>query len=302
MSLRMRIIRLVLRAGPKPFRSPEAVRRTAARRSFAEVPAALRRLCRVSVQTVNGFPVITLTPRHPSGVELMYLHGGAYVFPLRRAHWWIITAVIRRTGATVTVPLYGLAPGYCAEDALSFVEAAAKEIRMRAPGHPVFLAGDSAGGGLALAHVMDQRNQGNAQPDAVFLFAPWVDCSMSNPAIPRLEPDDPMLDVPGLLYSARLWARGLPLDSWKVSPINGALEGLAPLHLFQGGRDLLLADAEQFAAKAAAGSTPVELQIAPDGFHVYVAAAFTPEARLALERVAAVMNAAGRRRKPGRRG
>lgn len=298
MSLRMKLVRLALSAAPRPFRTEEAVRRTAGRRRSPNVPLALRRRCRVGRNTVEGFPVITLTPRHPSGTglpsgaELMYLHGGAYVFPLRRPHWWIISAIIRRTGATVTVPLYGLAPQHSVAEALPFVDAVWEGIRRRSPGAPLFLAGDSAGGGLALAHLIDRRNRGKARPDAVFLVAPWVDCSMTNPAIERLQRHDPLLDVPGLLYAARLWADGLPLDSWRVSPVNDTLEDLPPILLFQGGSDLLLPDAERFAAKAAAAGTPVELQVAPDGFHVYVAAAFTPEAAGALDRIAGVVKGA----------
>ncbi|MBO0897003.1 MULTISPECIES: alpha/beta hydrolase fold domain-containing protein [Arthrobacter] len=290
MSLSMRLAGLALRAAPRAFRTPEVVRRTAARRRRPSVPLTLRRLCRVREEVVAGFPVMTLTPRKPSGRELIYLHGGAYVFPLREAHWWIITALIRRTGATVTVPLYGLAPWHSVAEALPFVEAVHRAVARRAAGARVFLAGDSAGGGLALAHVIDRRNRSESQPQAVFLFAPWVDCTMSNPGIPVLERRDPMLDIPGLVYCAQLWARGLPLDSWRVSPINDTLAGLAPVYLFQGGRDLLLPDAERFAVKAAAASSPVELQVAPDGFHVYVAATFTPEARAALDGVARVVN------------
>lgn len=290
MSLSMTLTGLALRAAPRAFRSPEAVRRTAARRRRHSVPLPLRRLCRVHEETVAGFPVITLTPRKPSGRELMYLHGGAYVFPLREAHWWIIAALIRRTGATVTVPLYGLAPWHSVAEALPFVDAVHQAVARRAAGGRIFVAGDSAGGGLALAHVIDRRNRGQSQPRAIFLFAPWVDCTMSNPDIAPLEHLDPMLDVPGLVYCAQLWARGLPLDSWQVSPVNDSLAGLAPMHLFQGGRDLLLPDAERFAAKAAEASLPVELKIARGGFHVYVAATFTPEARSALGSVARVIN------------
>ena len=291
MSLSMRLAVLALRAVPRSFRSPDTVRRTAARRRRPAVPFTLRRVCRVREDVVAGFPVITLTPKHPSGSELIYLHGGAYVFPLREAHWWLIRALIRRTGATVTVPLYGLAPQHSVAEALPFVDAVSTAVARRSPGAPVFLAGDSAGGGLALAHVMDRRNRGERRPQAVFLFAPWLDCTMSNPGIPPLERRDPMLDVPGLLYCADLWARGLLLDAWQVSPINDSLEDLPPMYVFQGGRDLLLPDAVRFAAKAAAASSPVELHVAPDGFHVYPAATFTPEARRALAHVARVINA-----------
>lgn len=290
MSLPMSLVRLALRAAPRPFRTPETVRRTAGRRSTPAVPATLRRLCTVQQETVLGLPVITLTPRQSSGSELLYLHGGAYVFPLRLPHWWIITAIIRRTGATVTVPLYGLAPEYSVGDALPFVDAVTERVRLRSPEAPVFLAGDSAGGGLALAHVMDRRNRGREQPDGVFLFAPWVDCSMSHPGIARLVGRDPLLDVPGLLYCAELWAHGRSLSSWQVSPIHDALTDLAPTWLYQGGADLLLPDAELFAAKAAAAGAPVELQVWPGGFHVFVAATFTPEARQALAHMAGIVN------------
>ena len=265
----------------------------------APVPGWLRRLCEVETLLVGGFPVTVLTPRRgPSGAQLVYLHGGAYVHPLLGAHWSIIGGLIRRTGVTVWVPSYGLAPEHTVDEAYPLLQEvqrrATDRARITEHTHPVFVAGDSAGGGLAVGLALRCRDEGISAAAALFLFSPWLDVTLSNPAIDALEADDPMLDRAELIDDGVLWAAERGTADPLVSPLNAdraELAELPPLHLYQGTADILLADAKLFAARAGGAGAEVTLRIYPGAIHVFVGAPWTPEAHRALADVAQRMHA-----------
>ncbi|MDO9397246.1 MAG: alpha/beta hydrolase fold domain-containing protein [Herbiconiux sp.] len=259
----------------------------------ARLPASLRRLCTVREQRVEGRRVITLTPRRGStGVELIHAHGGYYVHPLVAPHWAFLEALIRASGVTVTVPLYGLAPEHAGEEALPFLSAVYLGVRDRAGAHPVFLSGDSAGGGLAVAQALRFARGGLPAPQGLILIAPWLDVTMTDPDIVAMEKVDPMLDVTRARVSGRLWAGGRDPRDPEVSPLfasRSALAGLPPVRIVQGGRDLLLPDVRRFARRLREAGVDEVTRIYPDGFHVFVGVPALPESRSALAWIAAFL-------------
>ncbi|MFF7385454.1 alpha/beta hydrolase fold domain-containing protein [Streptomyces griseoluteus] len=296
MSLAMKLTGLLLRGKPNVFVTEERLREALCHNPpDAPVPESLRRRCLVSTGTVDGHEVITLTPRAgATGTEVIYLHGGVYVRPLVSAHWRIIEALIRRTGATFVVPLYGLAPRHTADDAYRFLDTVYATVVQRAGNHPVLLAGDSCGAGLSVGLAIRCRNEGLRPPAGLILFSPWLDVTMTNPGIPALTPLDPMLAPAGFIAAGRDWAGGRDVTDPLVSPLQDTLENLPPITVYQGGHDILLPDAEKFTTKARAAGTPVDLRVWPTAFHVFVGAGWTPEARQALRDAAARIRSAGR--------
>jgi len=240
----------------------------------APVPASLRRRYTVDDERMRGRGITTLRPRGAvAPVTIVYLHGGAYVHPLVPAHWWIVDRLLRATGATVIVPRYGLAPESTVDDALALLDELVGRIEGR-----LLLAGDSAGAGLALAWTQRRRDAGQRMPDALQLFSPWLDATMTNPGIAELEPD-PMLVRTRLLDSARSWARDRALDDPLISPGLGDLDGLPPTVVHQGGQDLLAPDARR-------ARRSLQVRLYPDGFHDFMAAWWTAEARAVYAEVA----------------
>src|ERR1700743_2097107 len=136
-------------------------------RQPAPVTASLHELCEVTTAQIDGCTVVTLTPRsNASGIEIVYTHGGAYVHPIIRRHWDLLQAIIERTGATVTVPLYRLAPAGGMPEAYALLDEVYETVTKRAGSeNPVFLARDSAGGGLALGQAVRRRDGGGRQPN-----------------------------------------------------------------------------------------------------------------------------------------
>jgi RND superfamily putative drug exporter len=291
MSISMAVTRGLLRFAPLATATEESTRAKAERGLHpAEIPASVRRIAHVQRREIGGRTVVDLSLKNGSSRgHLIYLHGGAYAFPLIAAHWSIVGSLMRASGASVTVPLYGLAPRHGVTEAYALLDALYDEATTRH--ERVYLAGDSAGGGLALGQAMRVRDHGGRPPAGVILFSPWVDATMENPDVAGLAPLDRLIAPAGLAAAARWWAGEVGVRSPLVSPLFGDLAGLPPVSTHQGDHDILYADAVLLDAgiRAAGGSST--LDVYPGAFHDFVGAPWTPEARLALTRAAAVLAA-----------
>ena len=287
MSLRMSVTSSVVRArGRLSPRTPVEQLHGRPYPEPAAVPADLRRSHRVDRTEVSGRPVLRLTPRAGAdGTHLIYLHGGAFVMPLLSAHWWIVRELVKGTGTTVTVPLYRLAPEGDANEGYDFLRAAWASVVSRPSVERIVVAGDSAGGCLAIGLAMILRDAGERMPDHVVGFSPAVDVSATHPAVRELDPHDPMLSTDVVMPMAAAWARDRSLQDPLVSPLYGYPAGLPPVHVVQGGRDILAPDALTFAGNLRRAGNEGRLIYEPGAFHVYVGAWWTPEARRAFRHV-----------------
>jgi monoterpene epsilon-lactone hydrolase len=292
MSISMALTRSLLRVLPTTTESAETALRFAQERTApAEIPDRLRRIARVEESTVDGRRVVRLSPRgRPGGAHLIYTHGGCYLYPITSVHWRLLGTLIRDSGVSVTVPLYGRAPDYTAEEAYPLLDRLYDEA-VETHGARVFLGGDSAGGGLALGQAVRYRDTGRRAPAGVLLISPWLDVTMGNPQIARLAPLDHLLAPAGMAAAGAWWAGGLDPRSPLISPLLGDLHSLPPVAVFQGGRDILSADATLLAERIAAAGGDVRLEFHPGAFHVFVGAPWTPEARSALRHAAAFLAA-----------
>lgn len=251
------------------------------------LPTVLKQLCDIQEEHINGQPVYTLTPKTGKrSAHIIYTHGGAYINALRSEHWDMIRKLIEKTGATVTVPIYPLAPEHTYKDAYAFLENVYRSVIVVTPADHIILCGDSAGGGLALGQAMRYRDSGLPLPGRIILFAPWLDVTMSNPRVQQLAKEDVMLATPGLVLAGRWWADGDdPHTTW-VSPIFGNLADLPPIDIFQGTADMLLADAQLLKDKVTAAGGVVRMFEYPGAFHGFMAATFIPESKDVFARIA----------------
>ncbi|WGD36331.1 alpha/beta hydrolase [Lysinibacter sp. HNR] len=296
MSLRMTLSRVLFYAFP-PYLNERTIRRAVSRpRKEATPPESIRKIAHIEESRVKGQRVLTLTPqKSPSGDQIIFLHGGGFVVPINLFHWWLVSALLRRSRATVIVPLYGLAPEYTATDAYEFLETLYLTATERSDGHEIFMMGDSAGGSLALGWAQRCRNEGLRAPDAVILVAPWVDLTMSNPQIPANKRRDPVLRRGGLQLAARWWAGEKDPSDPLVSVLHGDMHDLPPVYIYQGTHDLLYPDAVRLAQKITEAQGTVELRVYRGAFHDFIGALWTSEARSALRRIIAVTSSHGKK-------
>ncbi len=230
-------------------------------------PARLRPDVRIDVHHDNGWPVYTLTPTTstPAG-STIYLHGGGWVNEIATQHWHLAAQIAAEASAAVTVPIYPLVPFGTSEEVTHRVVAMA-EAHIASYGS-VALAGDSAGGQIALCAAMALREKGVTLP-ATVLISPAVDLTFTNPRIPEVQPSDPWLAVPGGQVLAKLWCGERELTDPVVSPLFGGFTGLGPLRVFSGTRDILNPDARLLAAKAEASGVEVRYTEVTGQLHVY---------------------------------
>lgn len=271
-------------------RGQDELRRQYANREHprpAAPPRSLRRLCEVTERQVLGQNTYTLVPRaRSSGWHMVYTHGGAFVNPLVRAHWQIVEQLVRVTGATVTVPLYPLAPEHTHVAAFPMLERVYRDLLQRVNADRIVLLGDSAGGNLALTQALLYRSQGLPLPAHIILLSPWLDLTMSNPEALAIEPRDVMLRCAELAEWGRWWAGSEDPRAPFLSPLFADLEGLPPIQIYQGTDDVFLPDARALRDRISARGGPVRLWETADAFHVFMGATFTPEARAVFRQIA----------------
>ena len=260
-----------LRAGPPTFEPPSRVG---------------WRVDMVAGVSPDGWPVYELTPRGGrSAGHLVFLHGGAYFRELRSWHWWFVERLVRATGLIVLVPVYPLAPVGTADLVVPAVVDLVRDV-LRYPGRPVFLAGDSAGAGMALAVAQELRRSGDREPAGLVLVSPWVDITCDDPGVAARAPLDPWLQAPGLREAGVAYRGPLDPDHPWVSPIHGDLAGLPPMLVLSGTHDILNADAHRLVDEVRTVGGAVELTEEPGLLHDYPLHP-TPEARAAQRWIAA---------------
>lgn len=219
----------------------------------------------IKTKVVGGFPLHVVKSSSPSERVVVYLHGGGYVQPIAKQHWDLIGKIARETASTVFVPRYGLASRHNVDDALDFLELVHKEVA--GLGLPVVIAGDSAGGGLAL--TIAQQGSWQKITKRLILIAPWVDSEWSYEDFERYENRDPWLLSQSLRYIAIVWSGRGDYKRVEVSPLRGELRGLPPTSIYVGDYDLLYQDALALKMKLAASGIENTLHFQPGALHVY---------------------------------
>ncbi|CAN5215701.1 N/A [soil metagenome] len=228
---------------------------------------------RYEVTTTDAsFPMHVIRPRgrRPTST-VYYLHGGGYVAPADPLHVKYAVRLAEALDAEVVLPDYPLAPGAdwrASHDVLLDDLAARCATQDR-----VLVAGDSAGGGIALALAQSLRDRGGPQPSQLLLLSPWVDLTTSTQETYELDEHDPWLQITKLDLYASWWA-GDPGDLARpaVSPALGDLADLPPTLMLCGTRDLLVPGCRLLADRAAAlppGSWSLTYLEAPDLIHVF---------------------------------
>lgn len=272
-----RVLRAVLRRSSRSVADEIAYRRAAGAPQAAPIPAGVRRRFDVEETSVLGARVVRLRRRAPRSTRiLVYLHGGGYAQPVTASHWRAVARYMRAIDADAILPLYRLAPIGSASQAHELMDEVVRTLPAPGPDAVVALAGDSSGAGLALAAA--QRHP--AAFTAAVLLNPWVDVECADPSLSALAGSDVILRIDELRAWGRVWAGELSTRDARVSPLDGRLQGLPPIHIVTGGRDLLLPDALRLQRRLRAAGNIGELHYAPDGNHaVGLTGAGTPEGR-----------------------
>jgi epsilon-lactone hydrolase len=244
---------------------------------------------------LGGLRVVDLVAvRENPRCVILWLHGGAYCMGSTAGYRHFGAHLARLANARVLLPEYRLAPEHHYPDAVDDACAAYLALRARADGREtVILAGDSAGGGLAMATLLRLREHGHVLPAGCVLVSPWLDLTLSGSTLVSHGDLDPLLSRAMLAGACRAYLNGADRRSALLSPLDADLSGLPPMLIQVGEREVLLDDSRRLAERGAAQGVRVTLQVEPAAPHVFqLFASFLPEARSALRRIGGFIGAA----------
>ena len=228
------------------------------------------------------------------GRTLLYLHGGGYVIGSPSTHRSLAARLATGAKARVVLLDYRLAPEHphpaALDDALGAYRWLVEEVGVDPTALAV--AGDSAGGGLALASLVAARDAGLSMPAAAVPLSPWTDLTLSAGSIVANAATEVLLQRELVERWAEQYAGGTPLDAPLVSPLFADLTGLPPLLIHVAAEEALLDDATRLAERAAAAGVEVTCAVVAERFHVWhLVAGIAPEADEAVAEVAAWLDA-----------
>jgi monoterpene epsilon-lactone hydrolase len=240
----------------------------------------------VTIGGVDGIEVVV--GGVDDGKVIVYLHGGVYVIGSAATSVPLVADLARRTGARAISLDYRLAPEHPFPAALDdVVDAYRGLLELDIQPADVVFAGESAGGGLAVATLMVLRDTGAPLPSSALLMSPYADLTLSGESIAARAAVDPTLTPSGLRRRVEDYAGDVDPSDPQMSPIFGDLRGLPPLLIQVGSNEILLSDAVRLAGRAAADDVAVTLEVVPGVPHVFQGfAALLDEGNEALDRAA----------------
>ena len=248
----------------------------------------------VAAAALGGVPTAEITidgiePRH----IVLYFHGGVYVIGDAFQAAGLASQVGRRTGAKVISVDYRLAPEHpypaAVDDALAVYEAL---LRGGTAPSDIAFAGESAGGGLAVATLVNARDHGLPLPAAALVMSPYADLTLSGATMETKREADPLFIPQAFPARVADYTAGQDPALGLISPIFADLSGLPPLIIQAGTHEVLLDDAIRLARRAATADVQVTLDITPGVPHVFQA--YSPildEATAALDRAGQLLSA-----------
>jgi epsilon-lactone hydrolase len=214
-----------------------------------------------------------MAPDARSDRTILYLHGGGFRMGSIDSHRELMQRLSTVAGARVLGINYRLGPEHAfpapMEDALSAYRWLLKSgVRSGS----IALAGDSAGGGLALVCMFAARAANLELPSAAYLMSPWTDLAATGATFVSRADVDPLHQRSMILNLAKayLGSSGDPLDPL-ASPLYGDLGGLPPLLIQCGDCETILDDSVRLADRAAKAGVAVELEVYPSMIHVFQA-------------------------------
>jgi epsilon-lactone hydrolase len=233
-------------------------------------PPRLTRRYAINRVSVLGSHCYTLAPRSSPGQQhVLYLHGGAYVTEMARAHWEFLAALVDSTHCVVHVPIFPLAPEHTHRETMAMVTEVYRGLSGSIASENLVLMGDSSGGGLALLLAQRLPTLSLPQPRDIVLISPWLDLTGAHAKAAVRNIDDPWLAIPGMEEAARWWAGGCDPAEPQVSPLYGALAGLGRLTVLIGTRDLLVAECRDLHSRALSEGIELRWIEAPGMIHVW---------------------------------
>jgi len=260
-------VREMLASSPRPAGLNERRSRLDALGTRYSLPADLR----VEAADANGVAAEwTTTPKAEPSCAVLFLHGDGYVSGSLDSHRHMIGQAGREAQTRTLSLAYRLAPEHPFPAALEDVIAGYHFLLSQGfDPKRVAVAGESAGGGLAIAMLVSLRDRGVPLPACTWCSSPWVDLEAIGGSMTAKASVDPLIQKAYLMELAADYLKGGDPRMPLASPLYADLRGLPPMLIQVGSAETLLDDSVRLAGVAGAADVRVRLEVWPDMIHAW---------------------------------
>ncbi len=236
--------------------------------------------------TIEGIPAMWFRPDNAKeGRVILYLHGGAYVIGSYNTHQALIARIARSCGYNALAVNYRKAPENPFPAAVE--DAYAVYVYLLSQGYKkIFIMGDSAGGGLALATAITAKQNNIKLPTGLVLLSPWTDLTISGDSVRTKKNIDPLIPAELLeVFAKKYYGDGDPKNPL-ISPLFADYHDFPPTLIQVGSHEVLLDDATRLARRMQDKGVHVELEIWDKMMHVWhFMAGIIPEGNRAIDKI-----------------
>ena len=191
----------------------------------------------------TGFEMQVFKHDHASRKLILFLHGGAYIYPPVFFHWRFLHDLALRTHCDTLMPVYPKSPEYTCAFSVQTVLDFYQSISESRQYDEIHLVGDSAGACLSLVVAQEAHKQGWQKPTTTTLLSPCVDLSHTKEQEMRaLQEKDTMLQLDRVITLNAIWQAELPVKHPWVSPIFDDFSGIDNLSVYYGSDEILQPD------------------------------------------------------------
>ena len=233
-------------------------------------------------------------PNSLSGKVFLYLHGGAYALGSCDSHRALATRIASAANVDTVLPEYRLAPENPFPAGLDDCVAVYRSLLEKGyAAEDIIIGGDSAGGGLTVATMLQLRHNGVPLPCAAVLLSPFLDVSASGETMKTRAGRDPWFEPENISVVVGHYCPNEDPRNPLLSPVFANVAGLPPTLIHVGDDEILLSDSTRFAEKLRGAGVEVELEVFPELWHVFqLFVGAMPESRAAVDKIGAYVRAA----------
>lgn len=230
-------------------------------------PRSLQKKFEIESIIYKGNKIYSVLPKNGKYADTVYyIHGGGFTCGLSKIQWDIVGYLAERLSYRIVVPDYPLLPHVNYKDIYEFIVEIYKYISDSSG--RLFVVGDSAGASLVLGLSQIIEKEELRRSNHLVLISPWMDVSMTNPAIEAIQPFDPTLDITGLHFIAKLYSGG-DYKNPLISPLYGDYTNASPMSLFIGTKDILYPDCKLFYDQCKQKYIPISYYEYKDMIHIF---------------------------------
>ena len=220
--------------------------------------------------SIGGVPAIFAIPTENNGDTVAYCHGGGFCVGSAEGRRKLGGHLANHLRAMVVVIDYRLAPENPFPAAIEDGVAVCRALRTQQSGNGrILIAGDSAGGNLAIATTLKLRDLGEPLPDGIIAFSPWLDMEHRGETIESRALTDTLVNRAMLEGLAQTYLAGASPVNPLANPLKADLAGLPPVYVNAGSAEALLSDTTRFAEVARSAGVDVTMSIAEGMQHVF---------------------------------